>query len=416
MRRIYSLLGLSLGLLLLFGTVGCFGGGDGGDGEGGGGAGACNADADCIDNTKKCNTNTHECVSKCQGIICDAGQTCEATTGHCVGGGCSTDADCNDATKRCDTATSTCVPKCQGVVCNTGETCNQTTGQCEANGGGSCNTDTDCDPNGTNDQVCDGGTCKMGQFGDCSSMACATGMDCITIQGNQGTSQTCFLKCTDSSVCDFGLWCDPDSSSSTAGHCTSNLCGPTLGQYGLQQMNFLEACDGTAPGSQDGVCVGPLADWGNAGTPLEIGLCIAVGTIPAGDTCPTDAKNGETQKLCASGFCVSTTQGAAQGNCRSYCRFLDGVDCPADSTGPTKCMPFGGLAGVCIPQDANPVAAGQSCTPAQDKEVCVEDSVCLDPNGGQNNACYSFCDTRSGTCASGTCRPLQQGDLLGLCQ
>ncbi len=417
MRRIHSLLGLSLGMALLFGTFGCFGGGSDGDGGGGGGGtSGCNADADCTDNTQTCNTNSHECVSKCQGIICDAGQTCEATTGHCVGGGCSTNADCNDNTKRCDTATSTCVPKCQGVVCNTGETCNDTTGQCEASGGGSCSTDADCDPNGDNHQVCEGGTCKGGQYADCASLACATGLDCITIQGNQGPRKSCFLKCTDSSACQMGDWCDPDGRSPTAGHCTSNLCGPTLGQYGLQQMNFLDACDGTAPGSQDGVCVGPFADLGSANSPLEVGLCIAVGSVPAGSACTVDAKNGETTKLCASGLCATATQGATQGTCRSFCRFLDGVDCADDSTGPTACFPIGaGLSGLCMPQDANPVAAGQTCTPAQGKAVCAEDSVCVDPNGGQNNTCHSFCDTRDGTCPSGTCQAIQQGDLLGLC-
>ncbi|MDF1565721.1 MAG: hypothetical protein P1V51_21985 [Deltaproteobacteria bacterium] len=413
MRRINTLIGLTLGCFLALGALGCFGGGDGG----GGGDTDCTVDADCNDNTQRC-TTAGACVSKCEGVICNTGQTCEATTGNCTGGsgGCTVDADCNNATQRCDSTSSTCVSKCQGVVCGTGETCEPTTGTC---GGGSttCATDTDCDPNGDLGHVCDGGTCAADVFGDCATVSCLTGLDCLSIPTQSGTSQVCYEPCADSSACGLGWWCDAAAGSPTQGHCDQNLCGPQLAQYGYQGTPMMGTCDATATGAGDGVCMGPLVDFGSAGSPLEVGLCMATGSIAAGNSCPADATNGATADLCVSGLCLIETEGAATGLCRSFCTLLDGNDCVADVTGPTSCTPFGGLAGVCVPQSATPAAAGASCTASNAESTCVEDSICIDPAGGTATVCSSFCDTRVGTCPSGTCQPTSSNssDMLGIC-
>jgi hypothetical protein len=227
----------------------------------------------------------------------------------------------------------------------------------------------------------------------------------------------CYEPCTDSTTCELGYWCDKAAGSPTANHCDQNLCGPQLAQYGYQAAAMMGSCDATVSGAGDGICMGPLADYG-ASSAGELGLCFAVGSLAAGAACPADAANGDAANLCNSGMCLIDTQGATTGTCRAFCTLLDGTDCAADSVGPTTCLPLGGMAGVCTPQSASPTAAGAACTPSQTEEACVEDAVCLDPNGGANNTCASFCDTRVGTCASGgTCTPTSQSqtDMLGIC-
>jgi MYXO-CTERM domain-containing protein len=99
-------------------------------------AGACQPPCNCFAGDIGCMmpavcdaNNTNICVQPlCKGVMCAAGQHCDATTGSCVGF-CSANVVCPAGQKCVDPGG--CVPLCTGITCPNGFDCNAITGTCE---------------------------------------------------------------------------------------------------------------------------------------------------------------------------------------------------------------------------------------------------------------------------------------------
>jgi hypothetical protein len=87
-------------------------------------------DVGCVDQPGTvCDTgNTNTCVQPtCKGVMCPQGQSCDPTSGMCVGF-CNPSVMCPQGQK-CQDGVG-CVPLCTGVSCQSGFMCDPTTGQC----------------------------------------------------------------------------------------------------------------------------------------------------------------------------------------------------------------------------------------------------------------------------------------------
>ncbi len=130
---------------------------------------SCSTTADCVAESEVCNTAAGVCMQTCtESSDCpDSSPVCGAlsdtdSTRVCQ---CTTDAACNTdrevADLVCDLDTSACVQRCSSDAnCDAGETCNTTTGVCEAGG----NPGATCAGEGLS-------TCTYGNF--CSAGTCA---------------------------------------------------------------------------------------------------------------------------------------------------------------------------------------------------------------------------------------------------
>ena len=139
----------------------------------------------------------------CDGVTCEAGETCNATTGECEADATDLCADvtCEDG-QTCNPDTGACeddTDLCADVTCEDGQTCNPDTGECEGGGdGGACENTADLavldddtvDPNGT------AKSCMLGPCGtsdaDCLAECVANGNDTVEppIEGT-GLSAAC---------------------------------------------------------------------------------------------------------------------------------------------------------------------------------------------------------------------------------
>ena len=211
------------------------------------------------------------CIPGCSGSgteedcggACGSGTVCDTSTGQCVADqesdatqtdadSCSSDTDCLDATLKC--VDGACVSKCEGVVCDAsiGEVCDAATGFCV--GGSGCSSDGDCDDG----FVCDDGDCKGGRYANCSIVACADGLNCA----NSPFGELCLNPCDSYEDCFLNERCFPDEPgnfASIANHCFGNFCQPGGDAFGFSQdAEFGGACD--ADGEGDGWCLGPFQE------------------------------------------------------------------------------------------------------------------------------------------------------------
>ncbi|RMG20431.1 MAG: hypothetical protein D6729_02870 [Deltaproteobacteria bacterium] len=383
----------------------------------GGGGGSCIVDADCNDDTKRCDNG--QCVSKCAGVICGSGETCNPQTGQCEssGGSCTVDADCADNTQRCDNGT--CVSKCEGVVCDTtrGQTCEPTTGQC-VGGSTGCTTDADCDQQAG--EVCDttAGECKGGPFFSCTSdpMACATGYDCVNL-GRQGS--VCLKSCADATEC-TGLvdTCVVGTGSVIDGYCFLNFCRPGGDPQDptVQDAQYLGPCDAAATG--DGVCVGPLDD--QQGNLQDYGLCFGSGQAGLLQPCNLNAGDGDAL-ACAAGYICGTDGSSDDGLCVELCSVRDAKTCQDMDIGngpaPAACQPVWEFNGACLPSSGG--AEGSSCDPMAQSLPCADGLTCDAPQNATMGTCASYCSVMANDCAQGTCTtaksPQTDGDR-GVCR
>ena len=112
--------------------------------------GRCDSDADCAgSSTPVCEVSTKHCIAGqeaglCGGEVCPSHKSC--VNGACVlkPGACDRDADCgDDSAPICDGDAHACVTRCHGVSCESYEACAEATGTCALQEG-RCISDGDC--------------------------------------------------------------------------------------------------------------------------------------------------------------------------------------------------------------------------------------------------------------------------------
>jgi MYXO-CTERM domain-containing protein len=144
-----------------------------------------------------------ECVSSCEGIVCQAGQSCNPKDGRCITDRCEY-RNC-DTGKRCDPLSGECVEDlCAKTACADGQMCRD--GECVTSCG-----DKECKKG----SVCKGGKC---QVDPCAGITCRGAQICVSEKG----------KCMDDLCahvsCGFNQTCDPLSGDCVADPCTVVTC------------------------------------------------------------------------------------------------------------------------------------------------------------------------------------------------
>lgn len=144
-----------------------------------------------------------ECVSSCEGIVCQAGQSCNPKDGRCITDRCEY-RNC-DTGKRCDPLSGECVEDlCAKAACADDQMCRN--GVCETSCG-----DKEC----SKGSVCKSGKC---QVDPCVGVICKGAQKCISEAG----------KCMDDlcahASCGFNQTCDPLSGECVADPCVVVSC------------------------------------------------------------------------------------------------------------------------------------------------------------------------------------------------
>ena len=362
------------------------------------------------------------CIPGCSGSgteedcggACGSGTVCDTSTGQCVADqesdatqtdadSCSSDTDCLDATLKC--VDGACVSKCEGVVCDAsiGEVCDAATGFCV--GGSGCSSDGDCDDG----FVCDDGDCKGGRYANCSIVACADGLNCA----NSPFGELCLNPCDSYEDCFLNERCFPDEPgnfASIANHCFGNFCQPGGDAFGFSQdAEFGGACD--ADGEGDGWCLGPFQGADGSDT----GLCVGTdGAVEQGGTCdPLAGHNAES--ACSGGICLEETS-----TCATHCSVFEATSCPTATvcfpvwTGNGVCVDHepGELAQ--LGENCGDTLGLLNC---EQGAACAPRGFAT----GAENVCMAYCltDAQSGaigSCEAGVCTGYTQDNpTIGVC-
>ena len=336
---------------------------------------------------------------------------------------CEADSDCPDGTQRCDNGE--CVSKCEGVVCDddVGEICDPTTGAC-VGGSESCTNDDDCS-GGT---FCEEEICVNDRLSQaCSeSSPCAAGLECVA-----GPVTMCVEPCTSNADCTTIEYCmTPDfvpiaPMAAFTNYCFPNLCAPGGDQFGVvQDTEYFAECSSKGTEGSTGICVGPIEG-------LDQGICTDIdgGQLPIGSSCDFDADQGS-EDTCAGAFCAEPV---LDGTCSELCTVLGEPTCQSGVLGTNTCLPSfsGGTGsgnGLCIPS-LNPSDAGATCDPGENG-VNAAGGPCVDGYGcgpadfanleSGEFACSQWCNPASAEgesdCAEGeTCYSEGPFADLGLC-
>ena len=360
----------------------------------------------------------------CTAASCGEGTVCDTESGQCViddSDECIDDSECSDATQVC--RNNACVSRCDGVQCDASQTCDPTTGLCvggETGGGDACTSDEDCGAQGVE---CISGECLGGPFADCSQIDCKEGLNCASgVIGSQ-----CLVPCTEASECAIVEQCLTQPPVFLAGfrnHCFPNLCGP-FDEWESNDIrrNILSDADylGPCPVSGDpdgGVC------WGEFDINDALGrggICMgASGTKVHGEGCDPEASHGNPDS-CLNAFCAPQTN-----TCMDFCNLFDDEACPTGSACLVVPDPPGhDRAGVCAPAQATPAAALEACTPSDlGINPCTDGTFCAprDMQEGSDTVCLPACLVTpdadgTGACESGTCTAVPEffPERLGLC-
>jgi hypothetical protein len=302
-----------------------------------------------------------------------------------------------------------------------------------------------CNPTGSpgcpSALICDALTdlCRLPRYGDACdpTVGCASdpaGMHCTETTYEGSPVYACLIACSaqDSSDCPYGSSCgDPN----LPGYCSgagSASCTPgapcTLG-----------------PGVE-GTCI----------TTSGNNTCLATGMVRSRyGLCNPNATNGESNKLCGSGFvCEGSSAGlGADPNagfcfpiCQSQSDCLDSEHCSEGSTfrlgvcrpgiscsidmascpAYTTCVPdsANGLIGGCLQLESSASPLGQSCQPPQTPldPVPCQSGACLPGAGDAGDSCSALCALSGARpfCPAGlACQPLSQAPataVIGVCR
>jgi hypothetical protein len=309
-----------------------------------------------------------------QGTTCGGDAECE--TGHCVDGVCC-DTACTGVCASCKLATK--VGTCSAV------------GGAPASGHGSCPAGTDT----CSAQTCDGADAAACHFPTstavCGTKACSAGVEthqskcdgagkCSDVAVGCGayvcnaSAAACYTKCTASTACTAGYYCDTASST----------CVPQLG--------LGKACSLSAP------CASPLA--------CVDGVCCGTTSCPTGSSCGVVGKEGACTKLpgtpcasaaeCGTGFCADSV--CCNSACGGICEACD-VAGSAGTCNPVLGAPHPGRS-ACPSDPGNPCSVSScdgtdraSCAAKAGSSVVCRAAGCVD---GATTA-QAFC-AGDGTC------------------
>ncbi|MDF1565722.1 MAG: hypothetical protein P1V51_21990 [Deltaproteobacteria bacterium] len=320
---------------------------------------------------------------------------------------CRDDLDCPASTPLCRQYE--CVSRCSGVVCSGdgSERCDLGTGQCVPYLGEPCALDAQC-PAGR--PRCVAGNCRGDRLDECGAAPCVPGLSCVPVRG----VERCLQPCGDA-PCQVGERCLDASFGALAAYCAPNLCRPGGGPEDtlIRAAAYGEGCP--TDGHLEGICLGPLPD----ATLGDVGLCLAPGLAPAGQSCDPAAVAGSAQ-ACFGGIC-SRVEGEPAGTCFQLCSVWESGSCPAGQA----CHPQWGSLGVCFDLQPDAAPAGSACQRPLDglELACEQGSICLPEDlGGGATRCLPVCDpdaakAETEACAEGRCERWDPtgNPFLGVC-
>jgi len=283
--------------------------------------------------------------TRCDGVVCDANETCNAATGYC---------ECGDAGvcaegQRCELEPSaTCVSDlCDFTVCDRGQSCDPADGLCKC-GSSEC----------AADEVCVDGACE--QSSRCDGVQCGAGESCDLTDG--------ICKCgkgENATLCSFGQTCEDDTCKADA--CAGVNCGA-----------------GTQCNPNDGLCHcgsvdGAICSRGQACVDDGTGVLACNGPdICAGNTCtggtvcdPTGlTEQGLVACRCGGISSSSPICGPGQTCDAATGRCLGGDQCAnVRCTGGTSCDPEDGIC-KCGGLNGQVCGEGEVCANLGDKAAC----------------------------------------------
>jgi MYXO-CTERM domain-containing protein len=350
-------------------------------------------------------------TSKCAGVLCPLGKTCNPATGLCEDSSCahvtcpSRDQYCQNGTCYAYKCNTTCQSgyicykgqcredNCYTYGCKAGEVCRQ----------GSCSSDS-----------CKGKTCGSDEF--CRGGHCIKSCAKVTCQSDEKCEDgSCVADPCTKVVCKKGEYCDENGSCQTD-RCTKVVCGAGRVCEKSTGKCIDDPCAGvTCPGSgqecRNGQCVQSSCNPScKAGEVCQGGKCVAndcyVRGCPSGQRCrqgfceedPCDNKTCAADEFCRDGKCVASCAGVT---CAAdeFCR--DGK-CTADPCAGKSCS-SGEVCvnGSCVADKCQSVTCGTGriCDPTNGKcvdnpcnnitcpsgEVCKEGNCFKDPNTGEPN-------------------------------
>ena len=330
------------------------------------------------DSTSPLDVNLTKCGDgKCEAILGESCNVCEADCGKCCG-----DGKCDGtAGENCGTCALDCGLCCGNKICEAdkGESCLSCALDC-----GSC---------------CGNGKCDVAVNETCSSCPKDCG-PCTTCgdgkcEGTENVSN-CPKDCQPSTC---SLPCDPvtQKGCSTAMQCYPNASSSTCANVGTKKLNG--SCLGINECVKGLLCVNQLCKQ----------LCSTKGA--AGFTCIGGSKcspleSGGKQLPCDLGACFGDMN----------CNLLSNDKCPATH----NCLQFSDGVKQCLP--AGTKGQGAACT--KDNE-CQKDHMCIGEGAGKPMNCLKKCHAGGGkpACLSGLkcvqvtvgTPPKPAGDSLGVC-
>ncbi len=418
---------------------------------------------DPLDGVCKCGGQEGVGQTGAHGVVCGAGESCNAQLQACVGNLCASTPACTNGSA-CDPADGVC--KCGGTVCQPDELCDPNTHGClgtAACSGVLCAAGESCDPS-SGACLCGGAVCDGGQAcidGGCAEDPCL-GVHCPGAPDDACWGGVCRCGGPDGPICDTGQVCVASSKTcAPAALCAGttcaggSICGPA---DGLCHCGGLagRVCQGGA------VCVlffpdgGPVPDGGAAaggdgGAAVPAGLvgkCLG-GNLCAGVTCPNGESCDETSGQClcggdagVAGFACAPGQfcGTLAGGAAPQCLTPCDVYAQPPFTKVSACPRLdGGAPDASIPQACyyeaqeegtlcEPRGAGLDGDPCGVQTDCAPGFGCFAPpagsDGGGGLSCWAYCDTFNGgvhgcailgrQCVSVTILSLSDGGSLGI--
>lgn len=276
-----------------------------------------------------------EPVSRCDGVVCAAGMSCNEATGAC---GCGNEGVLCADNERCLEAS--CVAdRCLGVACSGGNACDPNDGLCKCGGEGGavCTGGEACNPVAAEcvrSSRCEGVSCGLGSSCDPSDGLCKCGGSGGPVCGFEQSCDPVERRCLGGDqcqgvTCSGGTSCDPEDGLCKCGGYGGAVCGDaSVCVVQGAQARCETSCDLLSSSCDGGLgCV-----WNPS---VSMSYCATVGRVLEGQTC------GGTAGTCSAGLHCAPTGSV----CRAYCLVSQGCGDNA------VCFPFqpGDETGACVP-------------------------------------------------------------------